>query len=281
MSTATSRAVGTSITERLVGALTATWAAIQDRHADVPDVVLTLGSGTIGARRGEVTWGHFAAGRWHLTTAGEHAVTEPAADDVDQDDDEHQDDQQDDEEHGGGAGPGAQGLAELFVSGEGLRRGARAVLGTLLHEAAHGVASTRGIKDTSRQGRYHNRKFAELAAELGIVVAPDGARGWSATTLPDATAAVYVVELAGLAEAITAYRSAEATGPGTTTSRNNPPATCGCEPARRIRVARSVLAAGPIVCGVCEAEFTVDEPDDADGDAGGEADVDAYGEEVA
>jgi hypothetical protein len=264
----TIRAAGTSITERLVGALTATWAAIQARHADVPDVVLTLGSGTLGARRGEVTWGYFAAGRWHLTTAGEHVVTEPA-DDVDQDDDGHQDDKHD----GGGDGPGAQGLAELFVSGEGLRRGARAVLGTLLHEAAHGVASTRRIKDTSRQGRYHNRRFAELAGELGIVVAPDGARGWSATTLPDATAAVYVAELAGLAEAITAYRSAEATGPGTTTSRNNPPATCRCEPARRIRVARSVLAAGPIVCGCCEAEFTVDEPDDADGDA--------YGEEVA
>lgn len=58
------------------------------------------------------------------------------------------------------------------------------VLGTLLHEAAHGVASTRGIKDTSRQGRYHNRRFAQLATELGIVVAPDGARGWSATTPP-------------------------------------------------------------------------------------------------
>jgi len=46
----------------------------------------------------------------------------------------------------------------------------RDVLGTLLHEAAHGMAATRQIKDTSRQGRYHNRRFAELAAELGITV---------------------------------------------------------------------------------------------------------------
>ncbi len=37
--------VGTSITERLVAALTATWRAIGDRHPDVPDVVLALGSG--------------------------------------------------------------------------------------------------------------------------------------------------------------------------------------------------------------------------------------------
>lgn len=252
MSTATpSRAAGTSITERPVTALTATWGAIQDRHPDVPDVVLTLGSGTLGARRGEVTWGHFVAGRWHIT---------------DQDQAEPADDDQDDEGDGGraegttaAAGPG---LAELFVGGEGLRRGARAVLGTLLHEATHGVASTHGIKDTSRQGRYHNKKFAELATELGITVEPDGARGWSATTLPDDTAAVYVAELAALTEAITAYRSAEANGQGTTTSRNNPPATCGCQPARRIRVARSVLAAGPIVCRICESEFTVEEPDD-------------------
>lgn len=149
MSTATtstgppSRAAGTSITERLVGALTTAWAAIQARHADVPDVVLTLGSGTLGARRGEVTWGHFAAGRWHLTTAGEHAVT---ADDVDQDDDEHQDDH-DDEHGGGGAEPGAHGLAELFVSGEGLRRGARAGAGDA---AARGRA--RGGQHAGDQG---------------------------------------------------------------------------------------------------------------------------------
>jgi len=39
-------------------------------------------------------------------------------------------------------------LPELFVGGEGLARGARGVLGTLLHEAAHGIASVREIRDT-------------------------------------------------------------------------------------------------------------------------------------
>jgi hypothetical protein len=51
-STRTSAPAGASITERLVAALTAAWGAIQDRHPDVPDIVLTLGSGTLGARRG-------------------------------------------------------------------------------------------------------------------------------------------------------------------------------------------------------------------------------------
>jgi len=231
--------VGTSITERLVAALTATWRTIQDRHGDVPDVVLTLGSGTLGARRGEVTLGHFAAGRWHATEPT--TVPEPEQDDQVGDDqvgdDQVGDEQANEAEESGPEGAAEPGMAELFVGGEGLRRGAREVLATLLHEAAHGVATTRGVKDTSRQGRYHNRRFAELGA------------------------------------AITAYRRAETGGPGTTTtSRNSPPALCGCEPPRRIRVARAVLAAGPIVCGCCGSKFTVDEPDpdsDPDGDPDG------------
>ncbi len=35
-------------------------------------------------------------------------------------------------------------------------RGAADVLGTLLHETAHALAHVRDIKDTSRQGRWHN-----------------------------------------------------------------------------------------------------------------------------
>src|SRR6266511_374819 len=52
---------------------------------------------------------------------------------------------------------------ELLVGGEGLRRGARDVLATMLHEAGHGLAAARNLKDTSRQGRYHNAKYKALA----------------------------------------------------------------------------------------------------------------------
>ena len=232
---------GVSITEALVTALAATWRAIQHRHPEVPDVVLTLGSGTIGARRGEVNLGHFAAERWH-TTNPETGTGDTASN-----------------------GEPPAGMAELFVGGEGLRHGALGVLGTLLHEAGHGLASARRIQDTSRQGRYHNRRFAALAQEMGITVTQDGARGWSATTVPAETADAYRPQLAALTEAITAYRRAEAPTGGTgKTSRNNPAATCGCDPARRIRVARAVLAAGPILCGICATEFTTDDPEEAD-----------------
>ena len=98
-------------------------------------------------------------------------------------------------------------VCELFVGGEGLERGARAVLGTLLHEAAHGIASTREVKDTSRQGRYHNQHFRALALEVGIDVEKSDVIGWSKTTLPDKSAAKYGAEIKKLEEAIVAYRA--------------------------------------------------------------------------
>jgi hypothetical protein len=39
---------------------------------------------------------------------------------------------------------------EVLVGGEGLQRGSLEVLGTLLHEATHGLAQARGVQDTSR-----------------------------------------------------------------------------------------------------------------------------------
>jgi len=145
-------------------------------------------------------------------------------------------------------------VPELFVGGEGLARGARDVLGTLLHEAAHGVATSRGIQDTSRQGRFHNTRYRALAEELGLAVAKAGTVGWSNTTVPDATAALYRAELRRLEDALVAWRHADGQGRGGRASNNNGVAArCGCD--RRIRVAASVLEAGPITCGLCGTDF--------------------------
>jgi hypothetical protein len=191
----------------------AAWAAIQARHPDVPSVVITLGAGS-GAGTGGLKLGHFADGRWQRADAK---------------------------------------LPELFIGGEGLARGAREVLGTLLHEGAHGVASVRKIQDTSRQGRFHNARFRALAEELGLDVAKIGSIGWSATTVPDATAAVYRAELRRLEAALVAYRHVESGRGGRTSNNNGVAARCGC--GRRIRVAESVLNAGPITCGLCGSAF--------------------------
>lgn len=62
--------------------------------------------------------------------------------------------------------------AEALISGEGLRL--LEVLGTQLHEAAHGLGHARSVQSTSRRGRYHNAQFRRLAQELGLEVAPGG-----------------------------------------------------------------------------------------------------------
>jgi hypothetical protein len=43
-------------------------------------------------------------------------------------------------------------------------------LAALLREAAHELGEVRETSTTSRGGHYHNRKFAELAEELGLEV---------------------------------------------------------------------------------------------------------------
>jgi hypothetical protein len=150
----------------------------------------------------------------------------------------------------------------VLVSGEGLQRGPVDVLGTLLHEAAHGLACGRSIQDTSRQGRYHNRRYATLAHELGLEVASIQPIGWSATTVPTQTANAYAGQVEELAAALVLWRRHEhRIGPGPR-SRNLLAATCGC--GRRIRVARATLAQAPILCGACEEPFEPADPDDQD-----------------
>ncbi len=150
---------------------------------------------------------------------------------------------------------GEDRLPEMLIGGEGLSRGARDVLGTLLHEAAHGVASTREIQDTSRQGRFHNAKFRMLAEELGLEVAKTGSIGWSGTSVPAPTAKLYRAELRRLKGALTAFRHPEARNPRRANSNNPLPMSCQCP--RRIRVASLVIELGPIICGVCEQPFEV------------------------
>jgi len=195
----------------LVAAIESAWRVIQASHIDVPDVVVTLASGS--SRQG-MTLGHFAADRW---VSGETTVH------------------------------------ELFIGGEGLARGGADVLGTLLHEATHGAAQTRGIKSTSRGGRYHNRKFQEIGEELGLSLTYDPTLGWSSTTVPTATAARYSPEVAAITAALNAHRLAEATTGGRTSNNNGVSAMCEC--GRKIRLSRAVYADAPIICGRCGGPF--------------------------
>ena len=169
-------------------------------------------------------------------------------------------------QHVAAAREGIGPLPEVFVGGEGLARGPAEVLATLLHEAAHALAHVREVKDTSRQGRWHNAKFKALAEELGIAVTKDPRLGWSPTSIPDTTKAEYAQVIEELRRALRTHRSVEVASGGKTTSKATPAAVCGC--GRKVRVSRSVLAEGAIVCGNCEAEFVIlDLDDDQDDDS--------------
>jgi hypothetical protein len=148
---------------------------------------------------------------------------------------------------------------EVLVGGEGLQRGATDVLGTLLHEAAHGLACARGIADTSRQGRYHNRRYAQLARELGLEVTSQPPIGWSATTVSEPTAGRYAAQLEQLAAALVLWRRQEHRIGSGTRARNLLAAACPC--GRRIRAAKATLAEAPILCALCKEPF---HPDDQD-----------------
>lgn len=208
---------------RATAALESTWLDIQSWWltnrtgpdvGEVPDVVCVLASGT--ELTGLVRHGHFAPERWRLSGSGQ--------------------------------------LGEVFVAAERFTAGPGAVLGTLLHEAAHALARARGERDTSRQGRYHNSRYRRIAVSLGLHVRRDRQQGWSVTTLTDDTARDYVRALRRLGPLCqeasrTAPPKRERERRGSTRRKLE----CACP--RSLRVSPSVADAGPIVCGVCRAVF--------------------------
>ncbi len=83
-----------------------------------------------------------------------------------------------------------------------------------------------------------------------------GNLGWSHTTVPAGTAEHYRAELAGIERALVAYRHPESRPERTQKNKNGTVARCGC--GRQFRITVSVLAAGPITCGICGEEFLDD-----------------------
>jgi hypothetical protein len=130
------------------------------------------------------------------------------------------------------------------------------VLGTLLHEAAHALASVRGIKDTSRGGRYHNVRYRGLAEEVGLSCATCE-HGWCFTGPTDETMRDYAAELGALRLALVGFRAPESAGAKRKKGVSGwLKATCGC---RSIRVARATFEMGEIECVACGESFGLEE----------------------
>ena len=210
---------------RIITVLEHAWSQIRARHSDVPPVVVITGTGR--EARGYATLGHFGTERW---------------------------------QHSGGR------LPELFIAGEllaghGGHSGGRTVLGTLLHEAAHGLAHTRKVKDCSRQNRYHNTRFAALARELGLTPpsAPHPTLGYSGATLDDETAAAWQQVISAIDTARLPHLGELFTAPASTATSTRAGArftvACTCEPRRCLSITPRQYETAPLICGACRAEF--------------------------
>lgn len=244
----------------LVAALEALWEQIRRTHPELPaHVVFVTGSGNTGLGQ---KWAHFDRNGWLIR--GQHSGCDETCDAI----------------HVGGSAP------EIFISGERFQAGAKFVVQSVLHEAAHALAALRDVKETSRGNRYHNKRFVALAEELGMEyahAAPDVSIGFSAVTITAETELRYSRQIALIERAVNVFRPdpAEAldlgaligllggavAGPGVTGrrgrrgpatgSRSLPKAECGCESPRIIRVARAVFEVAPITCGECGESFTL------------------------
>ena len=86
-----------------------------------------------------------------------------------------------------------------MISGEGLRREPPTCSASCcMRPPTPWPMSTRHIKDTSRQGRYHNTKYKALAGDFGLTVQSHPAIGWCLTTVPGPTIEAYKDQLVTL-----------------------------------------------------------------------------------
>jgi hypothetical protein len=253
------------VADELLAVLARAWNAIRARHHDVPPVVLVISSRSPRPAT-RCRLGHFSPIRW-LPPEDKHRSTDlqEATDVVKNAMNNHdltalqaalqasatavlQSAQQ-------LSNDAQASLGEVLITHDGLTNRAPEVLATLAHEAAHSVAWQRGIKDTSRQGRYHNHRFQRVAEELGLHVQRDSAFGWTQTHLGGSTAAAYSGVLRELELYVPIRQPLAAAG-----SNQRPRQAirtiawpCGH---RLVRDGRSAFAADATICTGCLTEAT-------------------------
>lgn len=162
---------------------------------------------------------------------------------------------------------------EMFIAGEALAKGGKQVVQTMLHEAAHTLAKVRGIKDTSRQGRWHSRAFATLAEELGMEhkgAQADKSHGYSFATMTEETLTKHADLIADLDREISLTChlpgwlggedreggeriTGRPTGGGAASGPTK--LTCTCDDPTIIRASKKVAESLTVRCDVCDSWF--------------------------
>lgn len=70
---------------------------------------------------------------------------------------------------------------ELNIAAEVLNYPIEETLDTMLHEMVHLYCRQHDIKEVSRGGKYHNKRFKAIAEEHGLTCVPCGQYGWNTT----------------------------------------------------------------------------------------------------
>jgi len=197
----------------IIEALERAWQTIQYVHPDTRDAVLCVYQHHKGDRRG-----HYASNSWTERREGDQEAR----------------------------------LDEVYISSHILAEGARSVLETLLHEAVHSIADTKQIKDTSRQGRWHNKRFEALAKTVGLTVVSDKSIGCRTPDITSETAEEYADLLADLEPVLRLYQPVA--------SRVSKPRAkpvklvcSGC--GAKLSVSQKVYEAASLVCNECSEPF--------------------------
>lgn len=76
---------------------------------------------------------------------------------------------------------------EISISAEYLYLGLESIISTLLHEMVHLYCSQFDIKEVSRGGSYHNKRFKEIGEKSGLMIEYSDKVGWSLTSLQEST----------------------------------------------------------------------------------------------
>ena len=232
----------------VVVALQKVWTRLQAVHADLPDA-------TIVVKRDARAWGHTTTSKvWGAQVTKGRGKAKTASLDAQR--------------------------YEVMISGENLSRGAEAVIGTLLHEAAHALNLVRGIRDVDSNSR-HNKRFKATAEEaFGLEIKDLGNwLGWTDTYVPAECSKRWAVEIrmvaAALAKSSVAHHPKSLGGsgvvvilppaPGKTKggnrAKNLSRAVCECQEDATgwrpsLRASAKVLALG-IRCEECDSLFQV------------------------
>lgn len=147
---------------------------------------------------------------------------------------------------------GEESFHEIMISANYFERGARAVLGTLLHEVAHSIDLQNGIQGTSGDG-YHNQKFKATAESLGLTITQAKGIGWSITEVSDACAERWAEALALIENGLALMADAEQGKKAGGRNKNLKVAECRC--GEKIRLSASVLEKCAPMCQNCGCKF--------------------------